>query len=84
MTAGFSAAILGRFDEALRLTRRAVDLDPLNADSWERLGETELLVGQLDEAAAHGRKALELRCFPRPYRVRPNICTAGTAAGCIA
>src|SRR6266849_1579371 len=29
------AAILGRLDEALQLTRRAVDLDPLNAHSWE-------------------------------------------------
>jgi TolB-like protein/DNA-binding winged helix-turn-helix (wHTH) protein/Flp pilus assembly protein TadD len=60
MAAGMSAAILGRFDEALRLTRHAVDLDPLNADSWDRLGEAELFAGQLDEAAAHGRKALEL------------------------
>src|ERR1700680_3561929 len=32
-----SAAHLGRFDEALQLDRRAVDLDPLNADSWESL-----------------------------------------------
>src|SRR5712672_309026 len=35
--ASASAAILGRFDEALLLARRAVDLDPLNADSWESL-----------------------------------------------
>jgi len=33
-SAAGSAAILGRFDEALPLKRRAVDLDPLNADSW--------------------------------------------------
>jgi tetratricopeptide (TPR) repeat protein len=32
-TAAGSAAMLGRFDEALPLNRRAVDLDPLNADS---------------------------------------------------
>ncbi len=32
------AAMLGRFDEALQLNRRAVDLDPLNANSWESLG----------------------------------------------
>src|SRR5689334_3635255 len=58
--AASSAALLGRFDEALRLIHRAVDLDPLNTHSWEGLGETERLVGQLDAAAAHIRKALEL------------------------
>jgi Flp pilus assembly protein TadD len=34
-SAASSAATLGRFDEALQLGRRAVDLDPLNAVSWE-------------------------------------------------
>src|SRR6201981_105124 len=29
------AAIFGRFDKALELNRRAVDLDPLDANSWE-------------------------------------------------
>src|SRR5579859_2033393 len=48
--AASSAATLGRFDEALGLNRRAVDLDPLNAGSWESLGETEFFMGQLDEA----------------------------------
>ena len=56
----FSANGLGRFDEALQLSRRAVDLDPLNATSWEALGETEYLDGRLDEAAVHAKKALEL------------------------
>jgi tetratricopeptide (TPR) repeat protein len=55
-----SAGILGRFDEALALGRRAVDLDPLNAESWESLGETKFFMGQLDQAAADGKKALEL------------------------
>jgi TolB-like protein len=58
--AGWSAAVLGRFDEALPLYRRAVELDPLNADSWEALAETELYMGQLDQAAADSKKALEL------------------------
>jgi TolB-like protein/DNA-binding winged helix-turn-helix (wHTH) protein len=58
--AAFSAAVLGRFDEAILLGHRAVDLDPLNADSWEELGETKLLMGQLDEAEADSKKALEL------------------------
>jgi TolB-like protein/DNA-binding winged helix-turn-helix (wHTH) protein/Tfp pilus assembly protein PilF len=55
-----SAAMLGRFDEALPLKHRAVDLDPLNADSWEQLAETEFFMGQLDEAVADFKKALEL------------------------
>ena len=58
--AAHSAADLGRFDEALQLDRRAVDLDPLNADSWESLGETESSMGQLDQAAADVKKGLEL------------------------
>jgi len=58
--AASSAAIVGRFDEALQLDRRAVDLDPLSGGSWERLAETEFFIGQLDRAAADGKKALEL------------------------
>src|SRR5690348_6088901 len=55
-----SAAMLGRFDEALRLNSRAVDLDPLNAGSWQILAETEFLMGQLNQAAVDCKKALEL------------------------
>jgi TolB-like protein/DNA-binding winged helix-turn-helix (wHTH) protein len=58
--AAYSAVILGLFDEALRLSRRTVGLDPLNAVSWQARGEIELFVGQLDEAAADEKKALEL------------------------
>ena len=58
--AASSAAMVGRFDEALQLGRRAVDLDPLNARSWESLGETEFFMGQLDQAATDSKKALEL------------------------
>src|SRR6266481_429313 len=59
-SAAGSAEIVGRFDEALPLNHRAVDLDPLNADSWESLGETEYFMGQLDRAAADVKKGLEL------------------------
>jgi TolB-like protein/DNA-binding winged helix-turn-helix (wHTH) protein len=52
---------LGRTDEALRLARQAVDLDPLNARSWEVLGELEFEGGKLDEAEAHCKKSRELR-----------------------
>jgi tetratricopeptide (TPR) repeat protein len=41
--------------------RRAVDLDPLNAHSWEGLGELEFRGGKLDEAEADLKKAHKLR-----------------------
>jgi TolB-like protein/DNA-binding winged helix-turn-helix (wHTH) protein len=59
-SASFSAAILGRFDEALPLARRSIDLDPLNADSWGYLGEIEFYMGQPDQAVADLKKSLEL------------------------
>jgi tetratricopeptide (TPR) repeat protein len=58
--AAWSAAVLGRFDEALQLARRAIDLDPLNASSWESLAETELYMGQLDQSATDSKKAVEV------------------------
>ena len=58
--AALPAVWFGRFDEALQLNHRAVDLDPLNAGSWEALAETELFMGQLDQSAADSKKALEL------------------------
>ena len=69
--AASSAALLGRLDEGLRLARQAVDLDPLNANSWESLGEKEFWMGQLDRAAADSKKALELSpdAFPGPIQL---------------
>jgi TolB-like protein/DNA-binding winged helix-turn-helix (wHTH) protein len=55
-----SALLFGHFDEALRLNQQATEMDPLNAGSWEILGETEYNMGQLDQAVVHLRKALEL------------------------
>jgi TolB-like protein/DNA-binding winged helix-turn-helix (wHTH) protein len=64
--AAANAAFLGRFDEALPLAHRAVDLDPLNAGSWEQLGEIDLFEGKLDKAEADCKRAQELR--PDHYR----------------
>jgi tetratricopeptide (TPR) repeat protein len=60
LAASSAAVTFGRFDEALRLAHRAVDLDPLNADSWESLGEVEFWMGQLDNATRDFKKGLEL------------------------
>jgi len=67
--AATSAAVRGRFDEALQLDHRAVEMDPLSGDSWERLAETEFFMAQLDEAAAHAKKALELSPDVYPGRI---------------
>jgi TolB-like protein/DNA-binding winged helix-turn-helix (wHTH) protein len=58
--AAVAALYVGRPDEALRLDRRATDLDPFNAESWEALAEVESFSGRLEDAAMHARKALEL------------------------
>ncbi|HZC34279.1 MAG TPA: winged helix-turn-helix domain-containing protein, partial [Chthoniobacterales bacterium] len=58
--AASSAVNLGRFDNALSLAHRAVDLDPLNAANWELLGETKFFMGQPDQAIGDLKKAVEL------------------------
>ena len=74
-SAAFSAEMLGRFDEALQLGRRAVDLDPLNPASWSTLGEIKYFDGQLAGAEADVRKSLELSpdAFPGPILLN-RIC----------
>jgi TolB-like protein/Tfp pilus assembly protein PilF len=58
--AALPAAEFGHFDEALQLNRQAIDLDPLNAGSWEALAWTEFFMGRLDQSAADSKKALEM------------------------
>jgi tetratricopeptide (TPR) repeat protein len=45
ISAASAAAILGRLDEAIQLSRRAVDLDPLNAYSWGTSGRLSITWG---------------------------------------
>jgi len=77
---------LGRFDEALPLSRRAVDLDPLNAESWESLGETEFFMGQLDKAEVDFKKALELSAdiWASHNLLSQIYITQGRPSGCFA
>jgi tetratricopeptide (TPR) repeat protein len=84
--AASSAAMLGRFDEAPQLNRRAVDLDPLNADSWELLAETKLFMAAARPSRSGFQEGArtEPRCCGRPYVVKPNLCDAGAASGCFA
>ncbi len=53
-------ATLGRFDAALELARRAIDLDPLNNAAHHIYGRHAWYAGRLDEAATALRKTLEL------------------------
>jgi tetratricopeptide (TPR) repeat protein len=60
ISAAMSAAQFGRFEEALELSRRAVEVDPLNPVSWSALGEMKYFEGQLAGAEADVKKSLEL------------------------
>jgi TolB-like protein/DNA-binding winged helix-turn-helix (wHTH) protein len=59
-SAAQSAVIFGRFDEALKLARRVVELDPLNARLRVGLGQIKYWMGALDEAVADFKTSIEL------------------------
>jgi TolB-like protein/Tfp pilus assembly protein PilF len=54
------AATLGRFDEAIELDRRAIELDPLSVAAHYNLGLHAWYAGRLGEAESGMRKVLEL------------------------
>jgi tetratricopeptide (TPR) repeat protein len=51
---------LGRFEEARRLDRRLVEIDPLSSASWNGLGVRAYRAGRFEEAMSALNKALEL------------------------
>ena len=51
---------LGRYDEAIALLRKAVELDPLSGAVYRELATCYLVSGRLDEAQTAIRKSLEL------------------------
>ena len=53
-------AFLDNTEEALHWYRRAVELDPANADGWNRLGHLYYRTGQLDQAEAAFQKVVTL------------------------
>jgi tetratricopeptide (TPR) repeat protein len=53
-------AFLDNTEEALRWYRRAIELDPANADGWNQLGHVYLRTGQLDQAEEAYRKVVTL------------------------
>jgi TolB-like protein/Flp pilus assembly protein TadD len=54
------AAVLGRLDESISLSRRGIELDPLNRFAHIDLGAALVTAGRLEEAAATVRHVLEL------------------------
>jgi tetratricopeptide (TPR) repeat protein len=82
--AAYLAATLNRFDEALRLSRRAVELDPIRAGAHFFVGRVAWWAGRLDEAAAADQKASELNpdmgllhtAFARVYLAQSHLQAA--------
>jgi tetratricopeptide (TPR) repeat protein len=58
--AGRIAGILNHFDDALRLDRRAIELDPVHAKAYHELAFHAWWAGRLDEAEAAIHKELKL------------------------
>jgi TolB-like protein/Tfp pilus assembly protein PilF len=58
--AGVLAEIMGRFEDAIRLQRRAIEQDPLSEGAYFRLGSAFLSADRSAEAAAALRMAWEL------------------------
>jgi TolB-like protein/Tfp pilus assembly protein PilF len=54
------AKVLGRFDESIKLNRRALEIDPLASDHYHNLGIALYYGGRFDEAVAPLKKVLEL------------------------
>jgi TolB-like protein/DNA-binding winged helix-turn-helix (wHTH) protein len=55
------AAVFGRWDEAVRYSKEAIALSPLQPGNWESLGYRLVGAGRLDEAQAAFQKALQMR-----------------------
>ncbi|MFL5299086.1 MAG: tetratricopeptide repeat protein, partial [Anaeromyxobacteraceae bacterium] len=57
---GLLLATLGRFDEAIAATRRAIDIDPLFPANWAALGNHQFATGNYARARAAWARALEI------------------------
>ena len=68
------AGSLGRFDEAIRLSRDAIALDPLQVGIYANLGLLNYYAGRWQDGKQAIHKALELnRQFPAAYSVLGKI-----------
>ena len=70
-TQGYIADSEGRFDEAVALHRRALNLDPLAPDNYRQLGNAYYRAGRLDEGVAVLQEALKR--FPAAVTVHYRL-----------
>jgi serine/threonine protein kinase/tetratricopeptide (TPR) repeat protein len=73
-SAGALVAILGRLEDAIALQRRAIEQDPLSANSYHSLGSSLYAADRFTEAEAAFHKALELTS----QRVGTHACLSRT------
>lgn len=67
---------VGRYDEAIELWQRALQLDPASYLAWFNLGHACLQKGLFREGRDAGRRAMELRPNYREAAVNTAICEA--------
>jgi len=53
------ARVLGRFDEAIKLQRQSLEIDPLHTNAYKNLGMALYYVGRSEEARSNLNKVLE-------------------------
>ena len=65
---GFLYRCIGRFDEAIQLTKKSITYDPIKPATYFNFGQLLYHTDHLEEAAAAYKKALELNPqFPRAH-----------------
>ena len=65
---GFLYRCIGRFDEAIRLTKQSITLDPVQAITYFNFGQLLYHANHLEEAIVSYKKVLELNPqFPRAH-----------------
>ena len=60
VTKGVALTLAGKFEEAVELFRRAIELDPNRADAYDNLGNALAKMGKNEEAIEAYRRSLEL------------------------
>jgi len=78
-TASVLAKTLGQYEEAVELGKKAVDIDPLNADTLSNLGIIYTEAGQLDLAVQAFEQVQQL--YPQFYRTAAHISLIRSAQG---
>ena len=71
---GVSLISLGRYDEAIRLFDKALELDPRDAEVWTNKGLSLFKLGRKDEA---------IRCFDKAIEIDPRVAEAWNNKGTI-